>query len=161
RHNGYTRIRGVTIDGLYEREPSLGPGALGAIEVPDEHIVCPWTPPLACATQAVLAGTELRRDCPVLGMQHTGEAWELQTSHGTITTTWVINAAGLRSDEVHRMAGRDGFAVTPRRGELIVFDKLARPLVRHVILPVPTATTKGVLIAPTVFGNVLLGPTAV
>src|SRR5204862_8352532 len=49
---------------------------------------------------------------------------------------------------------------TPRRGELIVFDKLARPLVEHIILAVPTGTTKGVLVAPTVFGNVLLGPTA-
>ena len=58
------------------------------------------------------------------------------------------------------MAGRDGFTVTPRRGELIVFDKLARPLVRHILLAVPTATTKGVLVAPTVFGNVMLGPTA-
>ncbi len=58
------------------------------------------------------------------------------------------------------MAGLEGFTVTPRRGELIVFDKLSRPLVTHVLLPVPTATTKGVLIAPTVFGNVMLGPTA-
>ena len=59
------------------------------------------------------------------------------------------------------MAGLGGFTVTPRRGELIVFDKLSRPLVSHVLLPVPTATTKGVLVAPTVFGNVMLGPTAV
>ena len=59
------------------------------------------------------------------------------------------------------MAGHDGFTVTPRRGELIVFDKLSRPLVNHVLLPVPTETTKGVLVAPTVFGNVMLGPTAV
>ena len=73
----------------------------------------------------------------------------------------MINAAGLFSDQVHRMAGYDGITVTPRRGELIVFDKLSRPLVNHVLLPVPTATTKGVLIAPTVFGNVMLGPTAV
>src|SRR3954465_3547499 len=73
---------------------------------------------------------------------------------------FVVNAAGLRSDEIDRLAGHDGFTVTPRRGELIVFDKLARPLVRGVLLAVPTATTKGVLIAPTVFGNVMLGPTA-
>jgi glycerol-3-phosphate dehydrogenase len=72
-----------------------------------------------------------------------------------------MNAAGLRSDDVHWMAGHEGFTVTPRRGELIVYDKLARPLVSHVLLPVPTATTKGVLVAPTVFGNVMLGPTAV
>src|SRR6266446_1168350 len=58
------------------------------------------------------------------------------------------------------MLGHDGFTVTPRRGELIVFDKLARPLLDHILLAVPTATTKGVLVAPTIFGNVLLGPTA-
>ena len=58
------------------------------------------------------------------------------------------------------MLGHDGFTVTPRRGELIVFDKLARPLVQHIVLAVPTKVTKGVLIAPTVFGNVMLGPTA-
>ena len=56
--------------------------------------------------------------------------------------------------------GHDTFTVTPRRGELIVFDKLARPLLGRTVLPVPTATTKGVLVAPTVFGNVMLGPTA-
>ena len=58
------------------------------------------------------------------------------------------------------MFGGDGFTIRPRKGELIVFDKLARPLLSSVILPVPTARTKGVLVAPTVFGNVLLGPTA-
>ena len=50
--------------------------------------------------------------------------------------------------------------MTPRRGQLIVFDKLARGLLEHIILPVPTATTKGVLVSPTVYGNILLGPTA-
>ena len=50
--------------------------------------------------------------------------------------------------------------MTPRRGELIVFDKLAHGLVHHIVLPVPTATTKGVLVSPTTYGNVLLGPTA-
>jgi glycerol-3-phosphate dehydrogenase len=58
------------------------------------------------------------------------------------------------------MLGYERFTVTPRRGELIVFDKLARPLVEHIVLAVPTKVTKGVLIAPTVFGNVMLGPTA-
>jgi glycerol-3-phosphate dehydrogenase len=77
-----------------------------------------------------------------------------------VRTRFLVNAAGLRSDELHRLAGFGGFTVTPRRGELIVFDKLARPLVSHILLAVPTPTTKGVLIAPTVFGNVMLGPTA-
>ena len=72
----------------------------------------------------------------------------------------MVNAAGLGSDEVDRMFGGDGFTIRPRRGELIVFDKLARTLIRSILLPVPTARTKGVLVAPTVYGNVLLGPTA-
>ena len=71
-----------------------------------------------------------------------------------------MNAAGLFSDEIDRMLGHHRFTIIPRRGELVVFDKLARPLVRHILLAVPTKVTKGVLIAPTVFGNVMLGPTA-
>jgi len=160
--NGYRRLRRVAPDELYRREPHLGPGAVGALEVPDECVVCPWTPPLACATQAVLAGADLHRHTRVTGLRRpAGGAWRLQSTRGALSARWVVNAAGLRADELHRMAGRDGFAITPRRGELIVFDKLSRPLVGHVLLPVPTATTKGVLVAPTVFGNVMLGPTAV
>jgi glycerol-3-phosphate dehydrogenase len=72
-----------------------------------------------------------------------------------------VNAAGLRGDEVEARLGHEhAFTVRPRRGQLVVFDKLARPLVREILLPVPTARTKGVLVAPTVFGNVMVGPTA-
>lgn len=145
---------------LYGREPHLGAGALGGLAIADEFIICPWTPPLAYATQAVLAGVVLRRGERVIGLRRLERAWRLSTVRGALTARWVINAAGLHSDEVHRMAGLDGFTVVPRRGELIVFDKLSRPLVSHILLPVPTGKTKGVLIAPTVFGNVLLGPTA-
>jgi glycerol-3-phosphate dehydrogenase len=159
---GYERVTEIGVDELYRREPHLGPGAAGALEIPDEHIVCPFTPPLAYATQAVLAGTDLRRSERVAGLEPLDAGgWLLQTTGGGLTAGWVVNAAGLRSDEVHRMAGHDGFSVTPRRGELIVYDKLSRPLIGHILLPVPTATTKGVLVAPTVFGNVMLGPTAV
>lgn len=158
--NGYDRVAAIGADELYRREPHLGPGARGALEVPDEFIVCPWTAPLAWATQAVLAGVALRRGEQVTGLERAGAGWRVTTSRGELGARWVVNAAGLYSDDVHRMAGLDGFTITPRRGELIVFDKLSRPLVSHILLPVPTATTKGVLIAPTVFGNVLLGPTA-
>jgi glycerol-3-phosphate dehydrogenase len=161
RRCGYERIAEIGPDELYRRDPHLGPGAVGALEIPDEHIVCPFTPPIAFATQAVLAGADLRRGERVTGMERLDGGWLLETSGGSLTAGWVINAAGLFSDDVHRMAGNDGFTVTPRRGELIVFDKLSRRLVSHVLLPVPAATTKGVLVAPTVFGNVILGPTAV
>jgi glycerol-3-phosphate dehydrogenase len=157
---GYTRTRPVTAEELYRREPHLGPGALGGLEVPDEFVICPWTPPLAFATQAALAGVDVRRYERVTGMAASEDGWRLSCARGALRARWLINAAGLWSDEVHRWAGYGGFTINPRRGELIVFDKLAGPLVSHVLLPVPTGRTKGVLIAPTVFGNVMLGPTA-
>ena len=139
-------------------EPHLGPGARGRLSVPDESLVCPWTTPLAYATEAVANGVALHRSRPVTGAERVGEHWQLTTPRGPLRCDWVVNAAGLRADDVERCLGHDGFTVTPRRGQLIVFDKLARPLVRHILLPVPTARSKGVLVSPTVFGNVLLGP---
>jgi len=159
--NGYTAIREIQVDELYRREPHLGPGARGALEVPDEGIICPFTPPLAFATEAVLAGCELRLKAPVTRIDRLEKrGFRVEAGGSTLTTRFLVNAAGLRSDEIHRLLGHDGFTVTPRRGELIVFDKLSRSLVEHIVLAVPTGTTKGVLVAPTVFGNVLLGPTA-
>ncbi|KUN02831.1 FAD/NAD(P)-binding oxidoreductase [Streptomyces yokosukanensis] len=144
---------------LYAREPHLGPGALGALHVPGESIVCPWTTTLAYATQAVRAGADLHLNTAVRGASRDGEH-RLTTSRGTLRARHLVNAAGLHADSVDRLLGHDDFTVTPRRGQLLVYDKLARPLVRHILLPVPTALGKGVLVAPTVYGNVLLGPTA-
>ena len=174
RRNGYTAIRPVPVAELYGREPHLGPGALGALEIPDESIICPWTTPLAFATEAVRAGVTLRLGTRVTGVRAGGPAGdpaggrfgrpehEVVTDRaGTLRCRWLVNAAGLYSDEVDALAGgQGGFTITPRRGELIVYDKLARPLVGSILLPVPTDKTKGVLVAPTVYGNVLLGPTA-
>jgi glycerol-3-phosphate dehydrogenase len=160
RRNGYTAVRQVGAGGLYGREPQLGPGALGGLEIPDESIICPWTVPLAFATEAVGAGVRLRLGTSLTGAASGNGCHRLATTRGEVRARWVVNAAGLGSDTIDRMFGGDGFTIRPRRGELIVFDKLARPLLRSILLPVPTARSKGVLVAPTVYGNVLLGPTA-
>lgn len=161
RANGHTDLREVAVEELYRREPHLGAGAHAALEVPGEGLVCPFTTPLAYATEAVLAGCDLRRSTPVTSIARLdGGGFRLTTPAGPLSARYLVNAAGLRSDEIDRMLGHERFTVTPRRGELIVFDKLARPLVEHIVLAAPTKVTKGVLIAPTVFGNVMLGPTA-
>jgi glycerol-3-phosphate dehydrogenase len=160
RENGYSEARRVDPEELYAREPNLGPGAEGALEIPDEGIVCPFTVTLAYATEAVAAGCELVLNAAVRGVRPEGGGHEIDTARGPVRAEYLVNAAGLRSDEVDAMLGRSEFRVTPRRGELIVFDKLARGLLNHVLLPVPTEKTKGVLVSPTVYGNVLLGPTA-
>ena len=161
RRNGYLAVRRIGADALYAREPALGPGALGALEIPDEAIICPWTTPLAFATEAVGADVRLVLGAGVTGVSAVSDGfYELASSRGALRGRWVVNAAGLGSDVIDRMFGGDGFTIRPRRGELIVFDKLARTLLRSILLPVPTPRSKGVLVAPTVYGNVLLGPTA-
>ena len=99
--------------------------------MPDEGIVCTFTTPLAFATEAVLGGCELRRGCRVDAVRRTpGGGFELDTTGGPVRARFLVNAAGLFSDELDRMLGHDAFTVTPRRGQLIVFDKLAGPLLR-------------------------------
>lgn len=173
--NGVIDVHLISSEEVYQREPHLGEGALGGMFVPGEGILCTFTIPLACATQAVVNGVTLKLNFAVKSIRpltiDDGPSWSMVNSqsssgyaisngHETIHAQWVINAAGLYSDEINNHFGHENFNVTPRRGELIVYDKLARPLVNHVLLPVPTSTTKGVLISPTVYGNILLGPTA-
>lgn len=158
--NGYTATTRIGADELYQREPHLGAGALGALEVPDEALICPWTPPLAFATEAVAGGVELMLQTTITGIESSTEHMVTTEDGRSLRAHWLVNAAGLYSDEIDRMLGHNRFTVTPRRGELIVYDKLARGLVNHILLPVPSSRGKGVLVAPTVYGNVLLGPTA-
>ena len=159
--NGYTESQIVSIEELYRAEPHLGSGALGAISVPDESIICPFTAPLAFATQAVVNGVTLSLSSPVESItREDASVHAVRTARAAWRARYVVNAAGLYADDIDHLFGHATFTVVPRRGELIVFDKLARPLVNHILLQVPTKVSKGVLVSPTVFGNVMLGPTA-
>jgi glycerol-3-phosphate dehydrogenase len=159
--NRYDAAELISAETLYRREPHLAPGARGALVVPDESIICPWTTTLAYATDALAAGVTLQLDTTVHAVRRDPDGTHLlDTSSGPVRARWLVNAAGLGSDAVNRMMGHDEFTVTPRRGQLVVFDKFARQLVTSIILPIPTGTTKGVLVAPTIYGNLLVGPTA-
>ena len=159
--NGVTDVRILTAQEVYELEPNLHAGAWGGLIVPGESLICPFTLPIAFATQALLNGVELKLNAPVQDIHQNGElVLTLGPDGERLHTRYLVNAAGLYSDVIDHMLGHHDFTVTPRRGELIVYDKFARSLINHIILPVPTAKTKGVLISPTVYGNILLGPTA-
>ncbi|MEU1866443.1 FAD-dependent oxidoreductase [Streptomyces gardneri] len=158
--NGHRTTRLLSADELRLREPHLGPGALAALAVPGESVICPWTTTLAYATQAVRSGVDLHLDCRVEKVR-TGDPWHrLVTRRGVLRTRHLVNACGLHADAFDALLDRRDFTVTPRRGQLLVFDKFARDLVRHILLPVPGPLGKGVLVSPTVYGNVMLGPTA-
>jgi glycerol-3-phosphate dehydrogenase len=159
--NGYPRARVIDAAEVRELEPHLGPGVTGGMVVPDEHIIDPWTTPLAFAHDALANGATIETSFEVERVDVGPEITELRATDGRERRArFVVNAAGLQGDRLHRAFGLDGFTIRPRRGELIVFDELARPLLQRTVLPVPTSHTKGVLVAPTVFGNVMLGPTA-
>ncbi|RDG37477.1 NAD(P)/FAD-dependent oxidoreductase [Streptomyces corynorhini] len=170
--NGYEHCEPVTADEVYRQVPALGPGALGGLTVPDESIICTWTTTLALATDATARGTTLllghrvagaRRVAGGSGEEGAGPGEDvtvLATPRGRVTARWVVNAAGLGADVLDGLFGHERFTVTPRRGELLVYDKLARPLADRIVLPVPSSRGKGVLISPTIYGNVMLGPTA-
>ncbi|MEU3610277.1 FAD-dependent oxidoreductase [Streptomyces sp. NPDC035033] len=159
--NGHHATRLVDAAELRRREPHLGPGALGALAVPGESVICPWTTTLAYAAQAVLSGVHLLLGRRVTGVVTApGAPHRLTTTRGPLAARFLVNACGLYADRFDALLGVRDFTVTPRRGQLLVYDRFARGLVRHILLPVPGPLGKGVLVAPTVHGNVLLGPTA-
>lgn len=158
--NGYQTTKLLDAAEVYAMVPSLGVGVRGGLHVPDESIIDPWSTTLALANDAVARGVELRLETPVTAVEVTHARTTLSTPSGPVAARWVVNAAGLGADLVDKAFGHHRFTVTPRRGELIVFDKQARPLAPCIVLPVPTTRGKGVLVCPTIFGNVMLGPTA-
>ncbi|MEX0168360.1 FAD-dependent oxidoreductase [Streptomyces sp. LMG1-1-1.1] len=158
--NGHRTTRLLSAAELALREPHLGAGALAALEVPGESVICPWTTTLAYATQAVRSGVDLHLNCRVEKVRPGDAHHRLVTRRGVLRTRHLVNACGLHADGFDALLGRADFTVTPRRGQLLVFDKFARDLVRHILLPVPGPLGKGVLVSPTVYGNVMLGPTA-
>lgn len=158
--NGYHRCGIVRADEVYRRVPDLGPGALAGLDVPDESIICTWTTNLALATDAVARGARLLRAARVTGAITGPGHTTLRTTRGDVHGRWVINAAGLGADHLDTAFGHHRFTVTPRRGELLVFDKLARPMVPMIVLAVPSSRGKGVLVSPTIYGNVMVGPTS-
>jgi len=158
--NGYHACEIVTADEVYRRVPDLGPGALAGLTVPGESIICSWTTNLALATDAVRRGVALRRNATVTDVVcHDGHT-TVVTTDGDVDARWVVNAAGLGADHVDEKFGHHRFTVTPRRGELLVFDKLTRPMVPCIVLAVPSSRGKGVLVSPTIYGNVMVGPTS-
>jgi glycerol-3-phosphate dehydrogenase len=160
RRNGYGACSLVGGAEVYRQLPGLGPGALGGLTVPGESIICTWTTSLALATDAVRRGASLLREHAVTGADVADGVTTVHTSRGDSTARGVINAAGLGADWIDQEFGYRRFTVTPRRGELLVFDKQARPLAPKIVLPVPSSRGKGVLISPTIYGNVMLGPTS-
>ena len=129
--------------------------------MPDEWVIDPWSVDAGLRHRSCRhRGAPPARRRPSRGSTAGKGGHEIDVPAGVVRARWLVNAAGLGADGIDALLGHHDFTVTPRRGQLLVFDKLARRLVSRILLPVPTMRTKGVLVSPTTWGNVLLGPTA-
>jgi glycerol-3-phosphate dehydrogenase len=158
--NGITDAKRLSAIELKIREPQLLKSALGAVLVPGEHVIDPWSAPLAYAQQAIAHGAAILRQAEVTAAKKIQDGWVLTHTSGEVSARIVINAAGLYGDEIEALGRPPSFTISPRRGQFVVFDKPASKLARSIILPVPNERTKGVVLFRTIFGNLAIGPTA-
>ena len=144
----------------YRRWPHFGPGIRCGLWLPDEAIVDPFSTPHAYALDALANGVEIRRSWRVQRVEQIADGWRLHNANALLDARCVVNAGGIRGDAVDALAGYSDFAIRPRRGQYMILDKAARAIHDVIAMPAPTPVTRGILIAPTIFGNVLVGPTA-
>jgi glycerol-3-phosphate dehydrogenase len=167
RQNGVEGLYIAESEELHRLEPNLSQDAVCALIAPTGAIVCPYELTISAVGNAMDNGVKLQLNYRVTGIVFDGEGdngrgcFIIASAAGsTVKARYVINAAGLYSDSVAAMAGDDSFRIRPRRGEYLVLDKGAGTLCSHTIFRTPTKMGKGILITPTVDGNVLLGPTS-
>ena len=158
--NGVEGLRIIYGDECREMIPNLSEQAVAMLYVPTGGIVCPFSLTYAMADNAAQNGVEFCFDTEVRAIRRTGEGYELETSKGTFAARAVVNAAGVYADVFHNMVSEDKLTITPRRGQYCLMDKVVGGLVEQTIFQLPTALGKGVLVTPTVHGNLMVGPDA-
>lgn len=158
--NGVPELKILSKDELLALEPNLNPESSGALYAPTAGIVCPYELTIAAAECAVSNGVEFIRNCEVKAVETDDDKITLDTTQGKIEAKYIINAAGVFSDDLARMAGDDSVSITARKGEYFLLDRAVGNTVSHTIFQCPSKMGKGILVSPTVDGNLLVGPTA-
>ena len=159
------RLNGVPVeilsgDQARAKEPRLSDEVVYALYAPTSGIVCPFEMTLAFAENAVENGVEFRLSTEVTGIDRHEGGFTVKTDKGSIETKAVFNCAGVYADKLNDMVGGRHFDIIPRKGEYLLMDKDAGGTVSHTIFQLPTRMGKGILVTPTVHGNLLVGPTA-
>lgn len=159
--NGVADVSLIDRQQVHALEPYLALNALGAARVPGEFLIDPWSAPLGYLLQALMHGAEVKFNTQVDGGRFDGQIWSLETTAGMIRGKTIINCAGLFGDVLEqKLLGQSSFSIHPRKGQFVVFDKAAARYLTNIILPVPNERTKGIVLTRTVYGNLLVGPTA-
>ena len=141
-------------------ETNISDQVIAALYAPTGGIVCPFHMTIAFAENACANGTVFHFNTEVKYITRRQNIWEIETTKGTFEAGCIINAAGVYADKLHNMVSQKKIHITPRKGEYCLLDKTAGTHVSHTVFTLPGKLGKGVLVTPTVHGNLLIGPTA-
>ncbi|MBQ5649114.1 MAG: NAD(P)/FAD-dependent oxidoreductase [Clostridia bacterium] len=158
--NGVEGLKVLDKDGVKAVEPGLSDTVTCALYAPTGAIVCPYDLAVSAIGNAMDNGAELMCNFGVTSIEKCENGYVLSNGESTVEARFVINCAGIYSDDIAKLVGDDSFEVNARRGEYILLDKECGNLVSHTIFRTPSKMGKGILVSPTVDGNLLLGPTS-
>ncbi len=159
--NGVKELRILDKEELHEIEPNVSGEAVAALYAPTAGIVCPYSLAIAAAGVAMDNGAELEYNCRVNEIEKADGGYTVKCENGKeFTAKYVINCAGIHSDDVAALVGDVSFKVTARRGEYILLDRTQGKTVSHTVFVCPSVMGKGILVSPTFDGNLILGPTS-
>lgn len=159
--NGVEGLKILNREETHAMEPNLADEVTAALWAPSAGVICPFQLNIAYAENACENGVEFRFDTEVQEIEKIEGGYRLNTENGPIETKVVVNAAGVHADKFHNMVSADHIHITPRRGDYCLLDKTAGDLVTRTIFQLPGKFGKGVLVSPTVHGNIIVGPTAI
>lgn len=158
--NGVSGLSIIGAEEIRRREPHLSKAASKALLVESGGIVCPYGLTIAYAENAARNGVTFIRNAAVTGIKKWRDGWHISATAGDFTADAVVNCAGVHSDEINNMVSEEKFYIKPRRGEYYIVDKKYAGYFNSAIFQLPTKMGKGILVAPTVDGTLLIGPTA-
>lgn len=158
--NGVPDARIVERDELLQMEPNLSPNAVAALYVPTGGIICPFNLAIAMGENAAVNGVEFKFETKVENIVKKDGYYELDTNKGPLEAKIVVNAAGVYADVMHNMVSEKKMKIVARKGEYLLMDKELGNYFHATIFPLPGPMGKGVLTAPTIHGNMFVGPSA-
>ena len=158
--NGVRELEILTRDEILEIEPNIGEGVKYALRAGTGAIICPYELCIAAVGNAMDNGAELKCNYKVTKIEKIEGGYRVYSGESFVDAKWVVNCAGVYADEIAAMVGDTSFTIRARRGEYMLLDKECGSLVSHTVFRCPSKMGKGILVSPTVDGNLLLGPTA-
>ncbi|MGB3366459.1 MAG: NAD(P)/FAD-dependent oxidoreductase, partial [Acidaminobacteraceae bacterium] len=156
---GVKGLRIVDRPELFKMEPNINKSVISALYAPSAAITEPWEVAIACVENAMDNGAKLKLNFLVDNIRKKDDYFEINSKTECIKSHYIVNAAGVYADRIYKMVNeKSEFSIHPRRGEYFLLDKSTNGYVKHIMFPCPSKLGKGILVLPTVNGNILIGP---